>query len=254
MAKRWVYLGMIALVLTGFFVFTSVTSQEEIEKISEVLSDSVIINLSVNSKKPELDVSIKIPVTYLGPKFLDFSKRNRIGGEQKRVIVQFYYPSLLPNTLENASLKEREILTYASVTTGVPGSTRRIALWYVEGNRQKSPLYPTYKGKICGLLEYKFTKKIPLDRYAFYYKNKEIDDNGNINTLKDNIYSDDVFIVCDLTGTPVDGIDRCNFTFDTKTGLSVDLRGVPMSRLCDWPKMTMKIRTLLDGFVIKKES
>jgi len=254
MFKRWGYWAVIALILLGIYAFTSTVPQDRTEENARVSKDKAIIDLSVNPQKPELSVKMDIPIVYMGPEFLNLSKTNRIGGEQKRVLVQFYYPSLLPNTPENASLEGKEILLYASVTTGAPGSTRRIALHYVASSGERTVLYsPTNKEK-CGLSEYKFTDKIPLDRHAFYYKNIEIDGDANIETVRDNVYADDVFIVCDLTGTPVDGIDRCNFTFDTEEGLSLDLRAVPMSHICDWPQISSGVRTLLDGFVIKKES
>ncbi len=192
---------------------------------------------------------VQVPRVYLGPRFLRLSKKNRLGGEQKRFLIEFYYPSMLPNTPENAHLKETEVLTYASIAYIARGVTRRLGFSNTESDGAP---YESTSREICDLKEFK-SKPNWSDRNIYYYIDLSSVGDGDVYTEEDNVYAGDVFINCDASNTRFDEENRCRWTFETRGDLVVILNAIPKSRLCEWPDLTKKTRALADGFIMGEE-
>ena len=192
-----------------------------------VSSDDLV---AITLVKPRLRTEVLVPVDYLGPRFLGLSRTNRLGGEQKRFLVEFYYPSMLPNTPANDGLMGQQELVYASITNTDPASTRRFAVHRTESDVAQ---YKSSGAQTCELDEY--SPKINHLNYTVY-----------IHRDKDELK--DVYIQC-----PVGDEGRsvhCRFIFETASDLSIVLNGMPQQRLCDWRAITSSVRDLANSFIM----
>lgn len=206
------------------------------------------------------NVDFLVPDDYLGPKFLNLSKKNQRGGEQNRFLVQFYFPSLKPNILENVHLKETEHLMYMRVTTGIVGGLRRLVVGDDMGKIRTGMMVETGK-YVCGYREAwndKFPridpKYIPdpkvrernrrgVERYAYYYQDR-------------NNPEGDLYFNC--RGWPVNGIRRCRVdmssgaVFSEKMDISISMEGFPRKYMCDFREIAPKIGQFINDFIVKK--
>lgn len=218
-------------------------------------------NVAITVIHPSLpNVDFSVPIEYLGPQFLELSKKNRMGGDQKRFLVQFYFPSLKPNTLENAHRKETEQLMYASISTGPSGWLRRHVVGEEMGKIRTSTFVETDK-YVCGFREArndKFPRPDPkyisseklrerlrraVERYAYYYQNPDNSEG-------------DLYFNC--KGKAVNGIKRCRvymnsgFVLSGKTNISIRTEGFPRKYMCDFREIGPKIGQFINGFIMKK--
>jgi len=205
-------------------------------------------------------VNFLVPDEYLGPKFLNLSKKNRRGGKQERFLVELYFPSLKPNIPENAHLKKTEYLMYARIDTGLFGGLRRGVVGDDMGKIRTGMMVETGK-YVCGYREArndKFPRIDPkytpdpkvrernrrgIERYAYYYQDP------------DNLEGDLYF---NCRGKPVNGIRRCRVlmnsgaVFSEKMSIFVGIEGFPRKYMCDFREIAPKIGQFINGFIVKK--
>jgi len=205
-------------------------------------------------------VDFLVPNDYLGPKFLNLSKKNRRGGEQKRFLVQFYFPSLKPNIPKNAHLKETEHLMYMRVSMGIVGGVRRVVVGDDIGKIKTGMMVETGK-YVCGYREArndKFPRIDPkyisdprvrernrrgIERYAYYYQD-----------LKNP--EGDLYFNCQ--GWPVNGVRRCRVLMHSgillskKSAISIGVEGFPRKYMCDFREIAPRIGQFINDFIVKK--
>ena len=195
-------------------------------------------HVEITLTHPTLDsVPVSVPIEYLGPTFLELSKKNRLGGEQKKFLVQFFYPSFLPITTNNDEVIENERKVYMSVEIGTPGAIRRIGekfgnfLWYSETGKT-----------ICGLKEFGQVKKNFTNNTRYYGRNE------NSSQMDVMFYCDD-----DVYEVP------CHVRIEGKiknredVSLYIMFNGYRKKDLCEWKDFSQKIRDFTDRFVIAGE-
>jgi len=195
-------------------------------------------HVEITLTHPTLDsVPVSVPIEYLGPTFLEVSKKNKLGGEQNKFLVQFFYPSFLPVTTKNDEVIKNERKVYMSIGTGLPGGIRKFGEripnrdWYSDTGRN-----------ICGLKEYGQVKKNFTNNTRYYGK------------YEMNIQSDIVFI-CDESVHPVTCRSEMESPIINNYGVSfyVTFNGYRKNDLCDWENFSQRIRDFTNRFVVTGE-
>lgn len=186
---------------------------------------------------PDFDTLAEVPVAYLGPRFLELSKINLEGGRQRRFLIQFYYPSMLPVVAESPRSGNTEQVLYASITTGTPEAIRRgVQHRAVERNDLK----PTGNEQ-CDLREYLW-----LGRHNYYHR--DVLAARPAYRERDGVDLGDVHLSCNARGDRPDSERNCRFSFEFEGRQYVTVNGVPKDRLCEWPEFRDRVRDLTETF------
>ena len=190
---------------------------------------------------PEFTTDVEVPLAYLGPRFLELSQRNRLGGRQRRFLIEFYYPSMRPNVPENSHLGDEERLLYASVTNGTRGGTLRLARVNIA---EDAAVQRKATGRtVCDLREYDSFSRL----YRHYYHSDVLADDASYRE-QDGVFLGDVHASCPATA--LEGVGLCRFSFEFENRLFADLNGVPGSMFCEWPELRDGLRELTQTFLI----
>tara|TARA_R110002096_G_scaffold266710_1_gene460240 strand:+ start:5604 stop:6299 length:696 start_codon:yes stop_codon:yes gene_type:complete len=174
-------------------------------------------------------VNFLVPTEYLGPRLLELSKKNHLGGEQKRFLIQFYYPSMLPATIENKKLDQSGVVMYASIATSIRRSNR----YAIELKSEKVGAKYQLTSEACGLQKY---EELP-DYYVgstLYHHFNEIDP------------SNDIHINC--AGKLCRMFWVSDIPSNSELLLSVTLNGLPTGSICEWESVTLKVNQLIEKF------
>lgn len=195
-------------------------------------------HVEITLTHPTLDsVGVSVPIEYLGPTFLELSKKNRLGGEQNKFLVQFFYPSFLPITTKNDEVIKNERKVYMSVEIGAPGAIRRIGekfgnfLWYSETGKT-----------ICGLKEFGQVEKNVTNDTRYYGRNE------NSSQMDVMFYCDD-----DVYEVPCHVRIEGEVKHREDVSLYIVFNGYRKKDLCEWEGFSQKIRDFTNRFVITGE-
>jgi len=195
-------------------------------------------HVEITLTHPSLDsVPVSVPIEYLGPTFLELSKKNRLGGEQKKFLVQFFYPSFLPITTKNPQIINNERKVYMSVWIGLPGAIRRIGekfgnyLWYSETGRT-----------ICGLKEFGQVDKNVTNDTRYYGRNENSTQMDVMFYCDDDVYE----VLCHVRIE-----DEVKHREDVS--LYIMFNGYRKKDICEWKNFSQKIRDFTNRFVITGE-
>lgn len=190
----------------------------------------------VHPKAPSVNVTV--PSDYLGPRFLELSKKNLQGGEQKRFLIEFYYPSMLPSVQENVHLMGKEALVHVSVSIGVAGGIRRFAETKVSGG--VGTYFKNNTNTLCGASEYEQRIKngtIRTGQTLYYYRQ------GNP--------EDDAVFLC---SNSMSSSSLCALSIENlvssqpDTSFYFDVSGYPYEHMCKWKSFSKKMRKLVGAF------
>lgn len=235
MGRSWSLLGgrVTAIIFGGlvlaaaYGVYTATFGQNDVPSQTHV---------EITLTHPTLDsVPVSIPIEYLGPTFLELSKKNRLGGEQKKFLVQFFYPSFLPVTTKNDQVIKNERKVYISVGTGLPGGIRKF------GERIPNRILYSSTGRdLCGLKEY-----------------SQIENNITNNTRYHGKYEknnqSDVVFICDEDVYQV----PCRVEMESPVRNNINIsfyitfNGYRKKDLCGWKSFSQKVREFVNGFVLE---
>lgn len=202
-----------------------------------------IIHLTLTH--PEFEVEMAVPEPYLGPRKLNLSWKNRQGGKQRRLLLEFYYPSLTPNTPEHTHRKSVETLMYASVTGGNENAIRENISRKLKGNSSYSP---AAIGGFCKLSRLNAKENLYWHHRTFLYHRA------------DSVDNDIIFDCADYTKyrretggryAPRTGSVKgpCRMYSKASRRVHFTINGYPGDRICEWREFSSNLGNFIQQFI-----
>jgi len=175
------------------------------------------------------NVGLTIPVKYLGPRFLELSKKNFRGGEQRKVLVQFNYPSMEPIDEAQTNVNNSQEFLYASINNSIQFSMRG----FIRRKTDTPSSHYKLNGEVCGLKIYEELPDVYIGHTLYHY----FDDKNPTN---------DIHLDCSKRKC------RLYIVFPTKTMqgnyFSVQVNGIPKADICKWEDTSQNVVNLISSF------